>query len=145
MARKKLKTLASCKPSEFLKQTNRIRKAAEKWLNVTDIMHIREDNKPKLKMALPDSSDVEKQRIEDENQKIIKEQAKANFSKILDVIMDEHPDETLELLALCCFVEPENVDDYPVSMYLEAFGELINDEAVLNFFMSSIQLVQSLT
>ena len=36
-----LKTLVNCKPSEFLKQTNRIKKSAEKWLTDTDILNIR--------------------------------------------------------------------------------------------------------
>ena len=37
----KLKTLANCKPSEFLKQTNKIRKAAAEWLTATDILEIK--------------------------------------------------------------------------------------------------------
>ena len=36
-----MKNLANCKPSEFLRQTNKIRRAAEKWLKITDIMEIR--------------------------------------------------------------------------------------------------------
>ena len=36
-----MKNLANCKPSEFLVQTNKIRKSVEKWLTVTDIMNIR--------------------------------------------------------------------------------------------------------
>ena len=36
-----MKNLANCKPSEFLVQTNKIRKSVEKWLKITDIMNIR--------------------------------------------------------------------------------------------------------
>ena len=41
-----------------------------------------------------------------------------------------------ELLGLLCFVEPEHIDDYEVSDYLESFNELMSNEAVLNFFTS---------
>lgn len=36
-----MKNLANCTPSEFLKQTNKIKKSVEKWLKATDIMEIR--------------------------------------------------------------------------------------------------------
>jgi hypothetical protein len=36
-----MKNLANCKPSEFLSQTNKIRKSVEKWLKLTDIINIR--------------------------------------------------------------------------------------------------------
>ena len=37
------KNLANCTPKEFLVQTNRLRKSAEKWLKATDIMNIRKN------------------------------------------------------------------------------------------------------
>ena len=58
--------------------------------------------------------------------------------------MEEHPEETLELLALCCFVDPKDVDDYPVSAYLSAFAEIMNDEDTLSFFSSLVQLAQQI-
>lgn len=131
----KLKTLASCKPSEFLKQTNRIRKSVENWLEVTKIMETR-SKKPELEVVPEDASEEEKAEIILRNKKAFQKQSKKNIMQMLDAIMDEHPDETLELLALCCFVEPENVDDYSVSTYLNAFTELIEDETVWNFFTS---------
>ena len=36
-----MKNLANCTPTEFLKQTSKIKRSAEKWLKVTDIMAIR--------------------------------------------------------------------------------------------------------
>ncbi len=68
-----------------------------------------------------------------------KEQVKKNLTDIFDSILDEHPDETLEVLALCCFIEPENADDYPVSFYLNAATDLMNDEAVISFFTSLLR------
>lgn len=139
-----LKTLASCKPSEFLRQTNRIRKVAEKWLKVTKIMEIR-GNRPELE-EVDESMDIEDRiAVIDRNKKRVTDQAMKNISKMLDSIMEEHPEETLELLALCCFVEPENVDDHLMSEYLDAFTSLINDKSVMGFFSSLIALVQTNT
>jgi hypothetical protein len=69
-------------------------------------------------------------------------QMQENFSAILDALLDEHPDETLELLALSCFVEPENVDNYTVSEYLISITELLNDKAVRDFFTFLMSAVQ---
>ena len=139
-----LKTLATCKPSEFLRQTNRIKKAAERWLTNTDIVNIRK-RLPATEAVPTDASFEERTAIVERNKKLMMEQSKKNISAMLDAILEEHPDETLELLALCCFVEPENVDDYPISDYLAAFNTLINDKAVVNFFTSLVSLGQTVT
>lgn len=127
-----MKNLATCKPSEFLRQTVKIKKAVEKWLKITDILNIRKDM-PDLPEDMP----------AEEKRKIRFEQAQKNVGKMFDAVMEDHPDETLELLALCCFVEPEDVDNYEVSEYLAAFTELLNNEAVLSFFTSLVQLGQT--
>ena len=129
-----MKNLANCKPSEFLRQTNKIRKSVSKWLTDTDIMNIR-----KRKFDIPDDA------TEEERARAIEEQVKENASDMLDAIMDEHPDETLELLALLCFVEPEHVDDYVVTDYLESFNEIINNKTVLSFFISLMRLANNLS
>lgn len=126
------KTLASCKPTEFLKQTNRVRKSVEKWLTATDILNLRKQPPKIAEDATPD-----------ECEKAVAEQMRKTMSAMLDSIMDKHPDETLELLALLCFVEPESVDDYPISEYLLAFSSLIADESVLGFFTSLVRLAQT--
>lgn len=124
-----MKNLANCKPSEFFAQTNKIRKSVSRWLTETDIMNIR-----RRMPTIPDGMS------EEDRNKAMRRQAEENFNSILDAIFDEHPSETLELLALLCFVEPENVDDYETSEYLGAFAELINNENVINFFISLIRL-----
>lgn len=139
-----LKTLVTCKPTEFLKQTNRIKKAAEKWLKDTDILNIRK-RMPALEMVPKDGTDEERKAVFNRNKKVAEEQAKKNISEMLNAILEEHPDETLELLALCCFVEPENVDDHSVGEYLTAFNSIINDQAVIGFFTSLASLVQTNT
>lgn len=120
-----MKNLANCKPSEFLQQTNKIRKSVGKWLTDTDVMNIRK--------RVPSLSD---DMSDEDRKKAIDEQVNKNATAILDAILEEHPEETLELLGLLCFVEPEHIDDHEVSEYLESFNELMNNQAVLNFFTS---------
>ena len=129
-----MKNLANCKPSEFLAQTNKIRKSVNRWLTDTDIMNIRK--------RLPD---IGEDATDDERRTALDGQARKNFDAILDAMLEEHPDETLEVLALLCFVEPKNVDDYPMSDYLQAMTDMMNDRAVINFFTSLISLVNQLT
>lgn len=129
-----MKNLANCKPSEFLVQTNKIRKSVGKWLTDTDIANIRK-RMPKL----PD--DV----TDEERKQALDKQATENFNAILDSILDEHPTETLELIALLCFVEPDKVDDYSVPEYLESYNEMIGNEAVMGFFISLVNWVNRLT
>lgn len=129
-----MKNLANCKPSEFLAQTNKIRKAVSKWLTVTDIMNIR-----KRVPELPEE-------ISDEDRKeALTQQAKDNLSAMLDAILDEHPAETLELIALLCFVEPEDVDEHAPGEYITAINELLNDEATIAFFTSLTSLARMST
>ena len=129
-----MKNLATCKPSEFLKQTNKIRKSAEKWLKVTDIMNIRKRMPQGMPELSVDLSQEETEAVIAKRNEMMTEQMEANLSAILDALLEEHPDETLELLALMCFVEPENVDDYTVSDYLLSIMELMRDKAVQDFF-----------
>lgn len=133
-----MKNLATCKPSEFLRQTNRIKKAAEKWLNDTDILNIRK-NLPKLETIDKDADVEERNRIFEANQKKARKQMLENTSKILDAIMEDHPDETLELIALLCFVEPKDVDNYTVEEYLTSVTEMLTNKAVIGFFTSLAQ------
>lgn len=141
---KPIKTLANCKPSEFLRQTNLIRKAVEKWLTDTDIANIRK-RKP-LEILVPEGATAEERlRIVAENDKNRSEQLKKNLTDIFNAILEEHPDETLEIVALCCFIEPEKVDDYPITFYLNAITELLDDQAVISFFTSLLRWGQKNT
>lgn len=129
-----MKNLANCTPTEFFKQTNAIRKSVSKWLTDTDIANIR-----KRMPEVPEEASPE------ERKKALDRQATENFNAILDAVMEEHPDETLELLALLCFTDPKHVDDHEMSEYLGALAELMNNADVMNFFMSLTRLVSRLT
>lgn len=129
-----MKTLANCKPSEFLIQTNKIRKSVFSWLTLTDILNIRK-RRPQID---PSASKEEKN-------KVTSEQIKRNLNDMLDAILDKHPMETLELMALLCFIDPMEADDHPMSDYLNAVSEMLGDEAVMNFFVSLVKLDQKTT
>jgi hypothetical protein len=137
-----LKTLVTCKPTEFLKQTNRIKKSVEKWLTDTDILNIRK-RMPALEPMPIGATDEERKAVFARNKRLAEDQAKKNVSAMLDAILEEHPEETLELLGLCCFVEPDHIDDYKVSDYLNAFNSIISDRAVIDFFISLASLAQT--
>lgn len=133
-----MKSLANCKPSEFLAQTFKIKKSVKEWLDVTEILKVRQ-NVPILK-PIEGLSDEEKKKVQAENQKAIRAQINKNLDAMLDKMLDENADKTLEVLALCCFVEPEKVDEYPMNEYIKCIGELLADESVMSFFTSLAQL-----
>lgn len=135
-----MKNLANCTPKEFLKQTFRIKKLVEKWLKETDILNIRK-KLPTLE-SVDGLSGEELAEVQKRNQKLVREKIMDNLMEMLDKIMDEHADDTVALLALVCFIEPEKADEHSMSEYLTAIGELISDPGVLSFFTSLAQLEQ---
>ena len=136
-----MKNLANCKPSEFLIQTNKIRKSVANWLTVTDIMNIRK-RLPELEEAGEGATIDERQAVVERNLKKKNEQVKQNLMDILDAMLVDHPTETLEILALCCFVEPKDVDNHPMSEYIGAITELIETKEVMSFFISLAKLAK---
>ena len=136
-----MKNLANCTPREFLAQTFKIKKSVKEWLDATDIMNIRK-NKPELvnTVGLPDD---EREKALLENKLRIQAKSRKNVNDILDRMLDKNSEKTLEVLALCCFIEPEDVDNHPMSEYLECLGELISDKGVISFFTSLAQLEQT--
>jgi len=137
-----MKNLANCKPSEFLAQTFRIKKSLQDWLDVTQLMKIRKA-KPEKLIKLEGLDEEERKKAIEVNKKLTREQMNKNLNEILNKMLNENAEKTLEIMALCCFIEPEDVDNYPMSDYLEALGELMSDKGVLSFFSSLIQLGQT--
>ena len=134
-----MKTLANCTPREFLKQTNRIRMAVEKWLTDTKILEIRsrvpdfpEPTKPKDKEELEKGAE--------ERKKAVAEQIRKNTFDMLEAMLDTNLEETLEVLALICFIEPEEIDNYTMSQLLGGLNDVMNDESVIGFFASLVKL-----
>lgn len=137
-----MKNLTNCTPIEFLKQTNRIRHSVEKWLKVTDIMNIK-NSLPNFVEINDDMSEEERKEKADINKELVREQNKKKLSLILDKCLDEHAEETLELMALMCFVEPEHINEHSAMKYLKEVTEMISNKDVLDFFSSLIRLGQT--
>lgn len=125
------KNLANCTPKEFMVQTRLIKHHLEKWLKDTDIINIRK-NLPELPENVTD----------DERDELMRKQAQANLSAMFDAIFDEHPDETIELLALFCFVPLSELDAHPMTYYMESITEMMREKAVWDFFGSLVVLGQ---
>ena len=84
MAENKIKSIANCKPSEFLKQTNAIRHYVEKWLKLIKFSDIR-----KHLPTVPDGA------TDEEVNELIREQNHKNFSDMLDAALDQYPKKPL--------------------------------------------------
>ena len=119
------KNLTNCNLREFMIQTRLIKHQVEKWLTKTDIMNIRK-NMPDI----PDDADDEKRR------ELLTAQGMKNASAMFDAIFDEHPDETVSLIALLCFVPADEIDSHPMTYYMESITEMLNDQTVWDFFIS---------
>lgn len=129
-----MKNLANCTPDEFFAQTVKIKKAVKNWLDLTDIMNVR-------KRTPPFTEGMTQLEIKD----AMMNQARENISCMFDAIMEKHPNETRDLMAMLCFVEPEHVNDHKMSEYFASLYEMLNDEGTVGFFTSLIQLVRMAT
>ena len=133
-----MKNLANCTPKEFLQQTYKIKKLAEKWVKEIDLLNIRK-NVPILEDVKGLSGDELKE-VQKRNRKAVNDKMMENLMIVLDKMMDEHMDDTIAILALVCFVDPEDAENHSMSEYLGAIGELISDPGVMGFFTSLAQL-----
>ena len=139
-----MKNLATCKPSEFVAQTARIRKAIANWINAIDLIQIR-NTQPVYQIIPASASDEDKIRIIKHNAELKKKQAADNLNKILENMLEKHPQETLEILALCCFVEPSEVDNHTIDEYMECIMDMMQNKSVMSFFSLLAQLDQTPT
>ena len=139
-----MKTLATCTPKEFITQTVRIKNLVEDWLNVTRIMEIRK-TLPELTPVPTGATQEEADAITKRNAEAMKKQSNENLKKMLSAILEKEPDKTIELMALCCFVEPDDANNHKMDEYLSAISELMSNVAVINFFTSVVQLGQIIT
>lgn len=138
-----MKTLANCKPSEFLSQTYKIKRSVEKWLDLTKVLEIRSTAPEGIVKITDEMTIAEKGEALKNNKVLFEKQAKENISKMLDNMLGEYPQETLELIALICFIEPEEIDNYKTRDILANVSEILDDEAVVNFFTSLMRSGQT--
>lgn len=124
-----MKTLVTCSPKEFLVQTNKIRHRVKNWFTLTKITEIR-----KRFPVLRDGATKE------ERQKAIENQIQENWESILDSILEDHPDETAELMGLICFIEPEDLENHTMLEIINGTKESILCPDVVSFFSSLMAL-----
>lgn len=127
----RIKTLANCSPRDFLVQTNRIRRRAADWLTLTQIAEIRK----RTPVYTEDMDD-------DAKKEAARKQARKNIFAMMDSALEEHPDETAELLGMLCFIEPEDLNNHNMLEFLAPATELINNPQVIDFFISLVRLGQ---
>ena len=127
----RMKTLANCTPRDFLVQTNRIRKKAAEWIELTKIAEIRR-RAPVFKEGMDEEAKKEAAR----------RQATENIFAMLDSALEEHPDETAELLGMMCFIDPKDINNHSALEFLVPATELINNPQVIDFFISLMRLGQ---
>ena len=125
------KNLANCKPSEFLRQTNKIRHYVQKWMDITEL--------PQIRKRLPQ---IPEGATDEEKKALLREQSMKNLSDMLDSALDKHPEETMGVLALACFIPAEEAEDHPMDEYLDALSQLMECEGVIRFFISLVSLAQ---
>ena len=134
-----MKNLATCKPTEFVAQTAKIKDAVANWVEVIDLINIRA-TKPKY-IAIPmDATVEERAEISKENAELKQAQAMKNLNAILDNMLVNHPKETLDVLALCCFVDPTDVDNHTMDEYLQCIMDMMQNKSVMSFFSLLAQL-----
>lgn len=125
-----MKTLAQFDGVEFLKRCNKIRKDVQAFLQETKILSIRK-NTPTL------TGNETKEEIKEKN----KAQAMKNINDMLDVMLEQYPEKTIELFKL--FVELEDGEKEPSGMELVLTGmNVFSDERVMDFLASLIRLGQ---
>lgn len=134
-----MKNLATCKPTEFVAQTAKIKEAVSSWIDAIDLMKIRA-TQPKYETLSIDATPEQRAEIIKKNAEKQRKQTMQNLNKILDKMLVEHPKETLDVLALCCFVEPEHVDDYTIDEYFQCIMDMMQNKSVINFFSLLAQM-----
>lgn len=139
MGKQEIKTLANCTDIEFLQQTNKIRHAVQNWLTVTDIVNIK--NRMAETKAIP-KDEEQAQIVRENNIELVRQQTMKNIDDILDSILEDHPEETLKVLRLCCFVDPDD-DSHKITYYLGAFSQMMKNQEVIDFFTSLVNLGQT--
>lgn len=117
-----MKTLANCTPTEFLRQTNKIRHAVEELLKDSKVGDIRK--------RLPEFTGKETQ---EKKKAMLNEQAKKNLGDILDALMEENAEKTADVLGMMCFLEPGEIGNYTSVEIMGPALELLYSKPVLDF------------
>lgn len=128
-----MKNLANCTPSEFIAQTAKLKDAVVDLSNKVNFTEIRA-RQPEFKVVDRKMTAEQKKAVIEENALLFKKQATKNLFDMLDGMLVQYPQETLKVLALSCFVEPSEVDNYTMDDYFGNIMDMIEAKNVLRFF-----------
>ena len=134
-----MKNLANCNGVEFLRQSNKIRHALKDWLKKTKVLEIRK-HQPVLVEVSDSMTPEAKEKALEENEKRWREQSRQNISDMLDVCLEENAEETLKIIGMMCFIEPEDAENQKATELLANFAEMLADKDVMSFFSSLMKL-----
>lgn len=135
-----MKNLANCSGAEFLRQSNKIRHAVSKWLKDLNFSEIRKRKPSGIVEITDDMTDEEKVLKDAANERLWHEQSRKNISDMLDVALETHAEETFKILAMMCFIEPEDAENHRAPELLGNFAEMLNDKDIISFFSSLMKL-----
>jgi hypothetical protein len=96
-------------------------------------MNIR-TKKPKLEPFTNDMSEEDKEAAKERNRVALIEQAQENLSEMLDKMLDDYPEQTLEVIGLINFIDKSELDNYKMVDLMANTLEMLEDEAVMGFF-----------
>lgn len=122
-----MKTLKDLNSVDFLRKCNQIRKQVQEVLDNTKVLKIRE-HKPELTGK----------ETPEEVKALYDAQTKKNINDMLDLMLEEKPEETVKLFRM--LIDLDEGEEYPEGLDLILIGfETITDEKVLNFLSRLMQ------
>ena len=122
-----MKTLKDLNSVDFLRKCNHIRKQVQEVLKNTEVLKIRE-HKPVLKGN----------ETQEEIKALYDEQTKKNLNDMLDLMLEEKPEETVKLFRMLIDLDEGEKEPDGLDLILIGF-ETITDEKVLNFLSRLMQ------
>lgn len=128
-----MKTIAQLSGVEFLRQCNKIRHGVDEVLKNTNVMEIRR--------RTPDYKDDD---TAEERKAKYDEQAKKNINDILDVMLEEKPEETIKLFNLLIVLDKDEKEPTGLEMLMTGM-EIISDKRVMDFLLSLMRLGDQVT
>lgn len=129
-----MKTIAQLNGVEFLRKCNQVRHGVEKIITETGVLEYRK-RQPEFT-----GDETTKER----NEKI-RQKSKENIDAMLDCLLEEHPEKTVELLNLLVVKEEGDAEEIAGFDMITVLLELIGNQKVMGFFISVVSTGLKLT
>lgn len=128
-----MKTITELNGTDFLRQCNKVRYAVQDILKETNVLKIRETKPTLTGKETPE-----------EVERLYREQANKNLSKMLDAMLEEKPEETIKLFRLLVITEDGEAEPTGFDMVIIGMN-ILTDKRVMDFLSSLIRLGQTNT